>query len=54
MAAILAGVVFQLISPSSKLPSNLETGPANIVDNLTLIGATISGRLPEHLHWEGS
>lgn len=52
MLAILAGVVIQLISPSSKLPPNLDSSPADILDNLTilllpLIGALVASRRPE-------
>jgi signal transduction histidine kinase len=52
MVAILAGVVIQLLSPASKLPPNLDSSPADILDNLTivllpLIGALVASRRPE-------
>jgi signal transduction histidine kinase len=52
MAAIIAGVVVQLLSPSSKLPPSLDSSPADILDNLTIlllpaIGALVASRRPD-------
>jgi signal transduction histidine kinase len=52
ITAVLAGVVLQLISPSSKLPPGFESSPADILDNLTImllpvIGALVASRRPE-------
>jgi signal transduction histidine kinase len=52
MAAIIAGVVIQLVTPSSKLPPSLDTSPADVVDNLTIlllpaIGALVASRRPD-------
>src|SRR5439155_23266325 len=45
-------VVLQLVTPSSKLTTNLESSSADILDNLTtillpLIGALVASRRPE-------
>jgi signal transduction histidine kinase len=52
VTAILVGVLIQLIGPSAKLPSGVETSPADILDNLTIallpvIGALVASRRPE-------
>jgi signal transduction histidine kinase len=52
MLIILAGVVLQLISPAGKLPPGFESGPADILDNLTIlllpvIGALVAARRPD-------
>jgi signal transduction histidine kinase len=52
MVAVVAGVVIQLISPSSKLPPGYEKSIPDILDNLTilllpLIGALVSSRRPD-------
>jgi signal transduction histidine kinase len=52
MTAIVAGVVIQLVTPSSKLSPGLDSSPADILDNLTIlllpaIGALVASRRPD-------
>ncbi len=45
VAAVLAGVILQLISPQAKLPPDLRSSAADVLDNLTILGLPIIGAL---------
>ncbi len=45
VAAVLAGVIVQLISPQAKLPPDLRSNPTDVIDNLTILGLPIIGAL---------
>ena len=45
VAAILAGVILQLIPPQATLPPDLRSNPTDVLDNLTILGLPIIGAL---------